>query len=121
MLNRYSRCDLARRFYGQHCQRRLAPVCHHQREVLIERIKIAGYTVTGDDGRPHAYRKRPGRSGREPDTLDIVREVLLAARSRVLSREMVSIVHRTTDDDFEVELVHVGRICRRVSGRISPY
>src|SRR5262249_43084541 len=98
----------------------LASIRHHQREVLIEWGRISRNAVRCDHSRPHPNYKRSTRSGRKPDALNIVDEVLLSTGNRVLSGKMVPFVDDAGDYYFKIELIDQRRICRSIAGSIRP-
>ena len=54
----------------------------------------------------------------ESHALSVVQEILLAARSRILTVEDVALINDAADDDFEIELIDIRRVCDRASRRV---
>ena len=120
MLDSHARRPITGLLHRQHWDRRLNPVGNDQRKVLIKRAEIIGDSITRDKRGPHANDNRTSCSGGKPDALDIICEVLLTARRRVLPREMIAIVDHTPNDHFKIELIHIRRICHRIAWRVGP-
>src|SRR5262249_9334773 len=120
MLDRDSARHITRRLQRQNWYCRRNCVCSDQGEVLIKRREVSGHSVACDYCGPHAYDKRSGSSGWKPYALNVVDEILLPSRRGVRFGEMVSVVDNAADSDFEVELVHIRGVRRRIAGWISP-
>ena len=86
----------------------LLRVRDHEREILVERLAVAGHAVAAERLRDHLHRHPAARACGEHHVLHVVAEVGLATRDRDASREPVAPVGAPAHAHLKVEVVHEG-------------